>query len=168
MVEEKVGDPKLTEIRENFQAEQRQNIVKAELLKQNQDLERKVASQDAEIKRIKTQADATQKEILQKMELKKIELEKARSELQFRQEKMRRAMEAIGKAVSAQGYPRDPREVEVIRELLGALGSISGSEPDVSARPEHYSASGSGKPSSSDRIDTLTDMLLSLSDRRRS
>ena len=41
------------EIRENFQAEQRQNVARAELLKQNQELERKVAAQEAEIKRIK-------------------------------------------------------------------------------------------------------------------
>jgi hypothetical protein len=158
VVEEKTGDPKLTEIRGKFEAKQRQNVADSELLRQNQDLERRVASQDAEIQRIKAKADATEQEIRQKMDLQTIELEKARAELDFRQKKMMRAMDAIAQAFAAPTYPRDPREVEIIKELLGALGGTqngSGNGQDQS------------KPQSTDRIDTLTNTLLNWLDRKR-
>jgi regulator of protease activity HflC (stomatin/prohibitin superfamily) len=158
VVEEKTGDPKLTEIRGKFEAKQRQNVADSELLRQNQDLERRVASQDAEIQRIKAKADATEQEIRQKMDLQSIELEKARAELDFRQKKMMRAMDAIAQAFAAPTYPRDPREVEIIKELLGALGGTqngSGNGQDQS------------KPQSTDRIDTLTNTLLNWLDRKR-
>ena len=168
VVEEKVGDPKLTEIRENFQAEQRQNIAKSELLKQNQDLERKIAAQEAEIKRIKAQSDAAQQDILQRMQLQKIDLEKARMELQFRQDKMMRAMDAIAQAFSTPTYPRDPREVEIIKELLGALGSTPASGPDGTTGSQDHAAPESSRAPNPEKIDALTDTLLNWLDRRRS
>ncbi|HSB03253.1 MAG TPA: hypothetical protein VLE49_21565 [Anaerolineales bacterium] len=171
VVEEKVGDPKLTEIRENFQAEQRQNTVKSELLEQNQNLERKIASQEAEIRRIKAQSDAAQQDILQSMQFQKIELEKARMALQFRQDKMMRAMDAIAKAFSTPAYPRDPREVEIIKELLGALGGDSTTDappPEGATGPEGRAAAEPSKTPNPEKIDALTDTLLSWLDRRRS
>ena len=167
VVEDKTGDPKLTEIRGNFQVKQKQNVAESELLKQNQDLERKVAAQDAEIKKIKARSEAAQQEILQQMELQNIELERERAELRFRQEKMMRAMDAIAQAFSTPTYPRDPREVEIIRELLGALGSSSGSKIESAAVPEHPGL-GAAKSSNAEKIDSLTNTLLSWLDRKRS
>ena len=168
VVGEKVGDPKLTEIRGNFQIEHRQNVADSELNKQNQDLQRIVASQEAEIKRIKTQSDADLQEIRQKMELQKIELEWARGELQFRQGKMERAMNAITQALSAPTYPRDPREIEIIKELLGELSGTPSAGPHGVVGQEEQPASRSTRASNTERIDTLTDTLLSWLNRKRS
>lgn len=156
VVEEKMGDPKLTEIRGDFQVRQKQNVAESELMKHNQELERKVAAQDAEIQRIKANAEAKVQEIHQKMEHQTIELEKERAELKFKQEKMNRAMDAIAQAFAAPTYPRDPREVEIIKELLGALGN---NRSDV-GQPV--------KTPNTDRIDTLTNTLLNWLDRKRS
>jgi hypothetical protein len=168
VVGEKVGDPKLTEIRENFQIEQRQKVADGELIRQNQDLQKKVASQDAQIIRIKAQSDVDQQDILQKIQLQKIELEKARMELHLRQEKVVRAMNAIVQAFSAPTYPRDPREVEIIKELLGALEIAPGPGPDAVAGQADHPASGSTRTANPERIDTLTDTLLNWLDRKRS
>jgi regulator of protease activity HflC (stomatin/prohibitin superfamily) len=168
VVEGKAGDPKLTEIRENFQAEQRQNVAKAELTEQNQNLARKVAAQEAEIQRIKAESEATQREIQQRMLRMGMELENARAALGYRQDTMHRAMDAIRQALSAQGYPRDPREIEVAKELLKLLGDIPGSGPDASTRTADDAGSGSGKTPNSEKIDSLTDTLLNLLNRKRS
>lgn len=155
VVEEKSGDPKLTEIRSDLQVKQRQSESESDLLKRNQELARKVASQEAELQHIKAKADAIEQEIRQKMELQSIELEKERADLKFRQEKMMRAMDAIAQAFSAPTYPRDPREVEIIKELLGALGNTAN---DTSQK---------AKPQTADKIDTLTNTLLNWLDRKK-
>jgi hypothetical protein len=155
VVEEKTGDPKLKEIRGNLQVQQRQKVADSELLKHTQELEKKVAAQEAEIKRMKANADAKEQEIRQKMEHQGIQLDKERSDLEFRQKKMMRAMDAISQAFATAPYPRDPREVEIIKELLGVLGG---------------SSNGQSQPAKSDdveRIDSLTDILLSWTERKR-
>ena len=166
VVEQKVGDPKLTEIRESFQAEKRQNIAKAELLKQNQELERKVAEQDAEIKRIRAESEAAQQDIIQTMQLQKIELEDARLTLQTRQAKTMRAMDAIVQAVSAPAAPGDRRGVEIAQQLLDELRSASSSSPETAAGPESHAASEPGKKPNPERIDALTETLLNWLNRR--
>lgn len=168
VVREKLGDPKLTAIRGNFQIEQRQNIADNELLKQNQDLQKKVAAQDAEIRRIKAQSDVEQQDILQKMHFQKIDLEQARMELQYRQGKMERAMSAITQALSAPTYPRDPRELEIIKELLGELSSHPGASPDGVIGQEEHQTSRSTRTPNTERIDTLTDTLLNWLNHKRS
>lgn len=168
VIGERIGDPKLTEIQENFQVQQRQKAAESELLKQKKELERKVASQDAEIERIKAESEVSQQSILQKMKLQSMELERARAEMHYKQEKWMRGMDAIAQAFSAPTYPRDPREVEMIKELLGALGGASSLNPDMAAGQENPPVSGSVRPSNSDRIDALTDTLLSWLDRKRS
>lgn len=167
-VEEQIGDPTLSEIRENFQREQRQNAATSELFKQKQELETRVASQEAEIQQIKAQADAKQQEIQQKMKLQSMEFERARAELNYQQEIMRRAMDAIGQAFSASAYPMDPREVEIIKEIIGELRSKSG----LTAQPTTEQGSASQprpeNTTSPERLDTLTDTLLNWLDYKRS
>ena len=156
VVEEKAGDPKLNEIRGNLQVQQRQKVAEGEVFRHTQELERKVASQEAEIKKIKAQADAKEQEIRQKMEHQSIQLEKERSDLEFRQKKMMRAMDAISQAFASAPYPRDPREVEIIKELLGALGGSPNGQ------------SQKAKSEDVERIDSLTDILLNWTERKRS
>lgn len=159
VVEEKTGDPKLTEIRGNFEVRQRQGVADSQLLKEKKELEQKLAWQEAEIKRINAKAEATEQEIRQKMELQSIELEKARAELDFRQKKMMRAMDAIGQAFSAPAYPWDPREAEIIKELLAEL---RGTQNGAGNGREQ------GKSPNTDRLDSLTNTLLNWLDRKRS
>ena len=168
VVQQKIGDPRVTEIRENFQIKQRQNFAETELLKQNQELQKKVAAQEALIKQIQAESEATQQEIRQKMDLQKIELEKVRTEFHFRQERWKRAMDAIAQAFSTQTYPRDPREVEIIRELLGEMGGYSNQSSQPVPVPEEALPDSPAGNSNPEKIDTLTNTLLSWLDRRRS
>jgi hypothetical protein len=168
VIEDKIGDPRVTEIREKYQINQRQYASDSEIQRQNQELEKKVASQDAAIKQIKAESDAKQQEILQKMELQRIELETARAELQFRQEKMTRAMDAIAQAFSAPTYPRDPREVEIIRDLIAALGGSPQRTPEPSSGQDHRPPNGQAAAPNPEKIDTLTNTLLNWLERKRS
>ena len=167
-VQEQIGDPSLLEIRDNFQREQRQNVAASELLKQKQELETQVASQAAEIQQIKAQANAREQEIQQKMKLQSMEVERARAELNYQQEIMRRAMDAIGQAFSASAYPMDPREVEIIRDIIGELRSTSGLIVEARPGQENSPASKSAGTKSTQRLDTLTDTLLNWLDYKRS
>lgn len=170
VIEGKIGDPKVSEIRERIQINQRQYDADSEIQRQNQELGEKVAAQEAAIRRIRAESEAKQQEILQKMELQKIELDKARAELQFRQERMSRAMDAIGQAFSAQTYPRDPREVEIIRDLIAALGGSVDhtAKADSVHAQEKAPSNGSSGASSPERIDTLTETLLNWLEHKRS
>ncbi len=164
-LEEKTGDPKLMEIRENFQIQQRQNTTENELLKQKQELEKKVVRQDAEILRIKTEAAAVQNDITQKMALKNMELERAKAELQYRQERMQRALSAVSRSFSS-NYPKDPREVEIIKELLQALSSDNVLHVDETDQHEKHSNKGEEAVNGAKKLDKLTDTLLHWLDRK--
>jgi hypothetical protein len=165
VVEGRSGDPKLTEIREDLQVQQRQKSAESEIVKQKQELDRKVAAQEAEIKRIKAQSEVAEQEIRQKMESQQIELENERGEQRLQQERVMRALAAIEKALGNPGYPYDPHGVEIIRELLSELGARSGNHGDRAAKREPLPQA--ARSSGSDRVDALTDMLLSWSDRKR-
>ena len=167
VIGDKVGDPRVSEIRQKIQINQWQYDADTEIQRQNQELGEKVAAQEAAIRRIKAESDAKQQEILQKMELQKIELDTARAELQFRQERMSRAMDAIGQAFSSQTYPRDPREVEIIRDLIAALGGSVERTVKAAPGPEAPAPDGSSATPNSERIDSLTDTLLNWLEHRR-
>lgn len=166
VVKERTGDPKLMEIRENYQIEQRQNTATRELTNQKQVLEKKLAIQEADIKRIRAEADAKQQDIMRKMELQNMQLEKARADLQFRQDRMQRALEAVTRAFSS-SYPKDPREVEIINQLLHELGS-SATLPPVTADNHGTSTNGTDAESGTQRLDSLTDKLLHWLDHKSS
>jgi len=166
-VENKEGDPKLTEIRKNFQVEQKQNFASTELLKQKQDLERKVASQDAEIKRINAQAEVTQQDILQKMKLQQIELDNARQALALQQAKWARAMDAVSQTLATPNFQRDPREIEVIGQIVNQLKALSNQGIDSGTHAQKVDSSETDNKNSGDNIDSLTDKLLSLLKRKK-
>jgi hypothetical protein len=167
VIGDKAGDPRVSEIRQKIQINQWQYDADTEIQRQNQELGEKVAAQEAAIRRIKAESDAKQQEILQKMELQKIELDTARAELRFRQERMSRAMDAIGQAFSSQTYPRDPREVEIIRDLIAALGSSVDRPVKAAPGPEAPAPNGSSVTPNSEKIDSLTDTLLNWLEHKR-
>lgn len=154
MVQEKIGDPKVTEIREKYQISQKQLDNQKVLQALNQELEKKVADQDALIKKIKAESSVTQQDIIQKMELQKIDLEKARADFQYRQENWKVAVDAIVQTLSNQTYPPDTEEYALIKELLSELrvSTTLGSEAG-------RSAGGPGKTYDPKRIQELAKKL---------
>jgi hypothetical protein len=166
-VENREGDPKLTEIRKNFQVEQKQNFASTELLNQKQELERKVAAQEAEIKRINAQAEVNQQEILQSMQLQKIELENARRALSLQQEKWSRAMDALSQTLSTPNFQRDPREIEVIGQIVNQLKALSSQGLDADDHVQNADSSETINKNGGDNIDSLTDKLLDLLNRKK-
>lgn len=168
VVEEKIGDPRVNEIREKYQLNQRQYVADSEIQRQNQELEKKVADQEAAIKQIRTTSEANLQDVIQKMELQRIELEKARAELQFKQEKWLRAIDAISQSFSTQAYPRDPREVELIGELLNAMGESTYRTGEATSEEEDSPPEGTNGSANTKKIDELTNTLLNWMDRKRS
>ena len=160
VVDEKIGDPKLTEIRENFQVQQRKDIANGELTKLNQELAKKNAAQEAEIRQIKAQSEADQQEIQQKMKMQSLEFERARAELQYRQETMMQAMNAIGQALSASTYPLDAHAMEIILNIISEFRGQPNAEmiPDVSRKDP--TASQHLGTFNMERVGTLTETLL--------
>ena len=78
-----------------------------------------------------------------------------------------RAMDAIGQAFSASTYPMDPREVEIIKEIIGEFrGQTSGDGIPNAGLGNHPSSKQPGT-SNGDRIGTLTDTLLNWLDYKR-
>jgi hypothetical protein len=168
VIEQKIGDPRVTEIRENFQIKHRQNIVESELLKQKQELEKKVTDQEALIKQLKAEAEANEQKIRQTMEMQKIELETARTELYNRQAKWAKAMEAISKALSSQMYPLDPHAFDIIRDLLTAMGASPSRASNTASGQDNGFSNVSTASANSEQVDELTNTLLSWLDRKRS
>lgn len=159
-VKEKIGDPRLTEIREDFQVKARQTVANSELTRQNQELEKRVASQDAEIRRIKAKSDADQQMIAQKMKMQSLEFDQARAEMQYRQDIMIQAMKAIGQALAGSAYPTDARQMQIIKDIIAefrgqpGLESISetvGKSPAAPAQPTAFNA---------EKVSSLTETLL--------
>jgi hypothetical protein len=158
VVKERIGDPKVIELREKYQISQKQLDNQRMLQTLNQELEKKIADQDASIKQIKANSAATQQNILQQMEMQKIELERARADFKYRQEIGGKAVDAIVQTLSNQTYPPDSAEYEVIRDLLEELraSTFQGDETPKSGK----STSGPAKTSHSERINELTNTLL--------
>jgi hypothetical protein len=123
VVKERIGDPKVIELREKYHISLRQLEAQKVLQSLNQELEKKIVNQDALIKQIKARSAVEQQNIIQKVELQKIELEKARTDLQYRQENWKAAFDAIAQTLSNRTDPLDPAESEVIQELLTELRS---------------------------------------------
>jgi hypothetical protein len=160
------GDPKLTEIRKNFQVQQKQNIASTEILKQNQELDRKVAAQDAEIKRINAQAEVAQQEILQEMKLQQVQLDNARRALSLQQEKWSRAMDALSQTLSTPNFQRDPREIEVIGQIVNQLKELTSKGTDPGDQVQKVNSREAVDKKDAENIDSLTDRLLSMLNRK--
>jgi hypothetical protein len=164
VVKERIGDPKVIELREKYQISQKQLDNQRTLQSLNQELEKKVADQDAAIKQIKANSAATQQNIIQQMEMQKIELETARADLKYRQELGTKAVDAIVQTLSNQTYPPDSAEYDVIRELLGELSPSTLQNGEATKNSK--SPKGPDKAPNPERINELTNKLLNLNWRR--
>jgi regulator of protease activity HflC (stomatin/prohibitin superfamily) len=160
VVKEKIGDPKLTEIRENFQVQQRQTVANSELSRQNLELEKRVASQDAEIKRIKTRSDADQQAIMQKMKMQSLEFEQAKAQMQYRQDIMIQAMKAIGQALAGSAYPTDAHQMEIIKEIIGEFRGQTSPDAIPDAAQKSQPSTTQPETFNVEKVSTLTETLL--------
>ncbi len=163
VVKERIGDPKVIEMREKYQITQKQLDNQRTLQTMNQELEKKIADQDALIKQIKAKSALEQQNTLQQVEMQKIELEKSRADFKYRQENWGRAVNAIVETLSSQTYPPDSAEYEVIKELLGEL------RPSILQNGEaakNGKSKGPDKVPDPERINQLTNKLLNLNWRK--
>jgi hypothetical protein len=158
VVREKVGDPKVIELREKHQISQQQLGNQKALQAANQELERKIADQDALIKKIKATSAVDQQNTLQQMEMQKIELEKARADFKYRQEIGGKAVDAIVQTLSNQTYPPDEAEYEVIRQLLEEL-SVSIFK-NGETKKDGRESKGPAKTPNPERVNELTNTLM--------
>jgi hypothetical protein len=74
VVKERIGDPRVIELREKYQITQKQLDYRSALQAMNRELERKTADQEALIKRIKAESEVIQWNILYKTKLQEREL----------------------------------------------------------------------------------------------
>ncbi len=165
VVKEKIGDPKLTEIREDLQVKTRQTVANSELTQQNQELEKRVASQDAEIKRIRAESEAEQQKITQEMKMQSLKFEQAKAEMQYRQETMIRAMNAIGQALAGAVSPMDARQMAIIKEIIGEFQFHGQTTPEATpATPDipqkETPPSQQSRTFDTEKVGTLTETLL--------
>lgn len=160
VVKERIGDPRVIELREKYQISQKQLDNQRNLQTLNQELEKKIADQDALIKQIKANSAASQQNIIQQMEMQKIDLEKARAEFKYRQEIGGKAVDAIVQTLSNQTYPPDTAEYDVIRELLEELTASTFQNGEATKGGK--SSKGPAKTSDPEKISELTNKLLNL------
>lgn len=158
VVKERIGDPKVIEMREKYQISQKQLDNQKALQTLNQELEKKVADQDALIKQIKANSAVAQQNTIQQVEMQKIELEKARADFKYRQENWGKAVNAIVQTLSNQTYPPDSAEYEVIKELLEELRAATGQNGEAAKGGK--GPAGPAKTPNPERINELTNTLL--------
>jgi hypothetical protein len=162
VVKEKIGDPKVIELREKYQISQKQLDNQRALQALNQEMEKKIADQDALIKSIKAESESKLQDITKKIELQKIELNNARAEMPYKQEQWMRAVDAIGKAMSSPNLSRDPQVVRVIQQLLDAMSVSTAPTPEKSSGQENRPVQEPARAPKLEEVDALTNNLLSL------
>lgn len=181
IVQEKEGDPVFIEKRKNYTTQ----VVDGESKMKIQELNKKIASQEAEMEQLRYQykavldqqkasADVQQNAIRQQISIQELENQKLRDEWLQKQEAWRqkqtkwmRSMDAIDSAFKSQSpYLREEAEgliSAIVNELRGLAQSgdeakVSNSQPDEKDNPTK---------NHSDKLDALTDRLFSLLDRRK-
>jgi hypothetical protein len=166
VVKEKIGDPRLIEIREKYQISQREFAATSEMQRQNQALRKALAQKEAEINQFQADAEVKQQDILQKMKWQQVELDNARQAFQARQNILSRAMDAIGQGLSSQAYPQDPQVAKAMKDLLSAIIASPSQTPEASRHGERPAERSNGA-SNYENIDSLTNNLLNLIERKR-
>ena len=161
-IKERLGDPKVIELREKLQINQRQFDTQSEQQRQNQELERRVTEQDASIRRMKLESEANLQDFTRKIEMQKIELDRARADFQYRQEKWMRAMDAINQALSSPAHSRDPQVLQGIQQLLGSMGVSPAAGSEAETGQENRPVPEPAQMPNPEEMDSLTNNLLSL------
>ncbi|MBN8580356.1 MAG: FlxA-like family protein [Anaerolineae bacterium] len=177
IIQEKEGDPVFIEKRKNYKSQ----VVDSEAKMKVQDLNKKIASQEAEMEQLKYQykaileqqkatADVQQTTIRQQISIQELEIQKMRNAIQQTQDawdqqqaKWLRSMDVIESAVKSPYF----REVEgaVIAVVNEMRRSIEINEPvDPSGVSDVKGIPVESKP---DNLDITTNRLLNLLDRRK-
>jgi hypothetical protein len=167
VIGEKVGDPRVSEIRQKIQINQWQFDADSEYQRQNQVLSEKGAAQDALLRKMQAESEAKQLEILKDVKLQQIELDNARQQFQAQQAYVQRAMDALVQAFSSQMYPLDPHVIEIMRDLVETMGGSMGRKTETAAEPKNQPPPPPDDKAKTEKIGELTNTLLNLLDRKR-
>lgn len=159
VIKEKSGDSRVVELREKQQINQRQFATQTLMQKQNQELEQKLANQDAMIQKIKAQAEVDLQKMTREMQVQKIELDRARAGYQDQQENLRTALETLVRTISNQPYPPDPQVYGWMRDLLTEMKELAYQSIETIPGQPVSSTNGSAKPASTEKINELTKLL---------
>jgi len=177
IVQEKEGDPVFIEKRKNYKSQ----VVDSETKMKIQDLNKRIASQDAEMEQLRYQykavleqqkatADVQQNTIRQQIAVQELEIQKMRNAIQQSQDawdqqqaKWLRSMDVIESAVKSPYF----REVEgavlaVVDEMRRSIETNVPVEPASNTKEKNVSGEGN-----SDKLDVMTNRLLHLLDRRK-
>jgi hypothetical protein len=166
IIREKTGDARVMEQRERSQTSQREIANQKVLQDLNQELREKVARQDADLQRIRNSAEVERHKSNQEIERQRLEIEQLRADFQNRQEKWMRAMDAISQAVSSPTFSRDPQVVRVIQQLLSSMGVSSPQPTEAAATSETSAAGKTVRTPNPEEMDSLTNNLLGLINRK--
>lgn len=181
IVQEKEGDPIFIEKRKNYKSQ----MVDGESKMRIQELNKKIASQEAEMEQLRYQykavleqqkatADVQQNAIRQQISVQELENQKLRDEWQQKQDAWRqkqakwmRSMDAIESAFKSQSpYLREEAE-GLISAIVNELKVLAQTMDEPNARINQPDASDASPKNSVDKIDTLTNRLFSLLDRQK-
>lgn len=178
IVQEKEGDPIFIEKRKSYKSQ----MVDGESKIKIQELNKKIASQEADMEQLRYQykavldqqkatADVQQNAIRQKISVQEMEIQKMRDEWQQKQdvwrqkqEKWMRSMDAIDSAVKSPYL----REVEgVVSAIVNELREQAGSDFQLDSADDKRDVKSNLPKDGGDKLDTLTNRLFSLLDRRK-
>ncbi len=181
IVQEKEGDPVFIEKRKNYKSQ----MVDGEAKIKIQELNKKIGSQDAEMEQLRYQykavleqqkatADVQQNAIRQKIPIQELEIQKLQDEWQQKQDAWRqkqqkwmRSMDAIDSAFKSQSpYLREEAE-GLISAIVNELSGLAQSADEMNTPIGQSDAKSDPPKSNGDKLDTLTDRLFSLLDRRK-
>lgn len=161
------------DIRKNLHIQQGEKDVEAKLLTQNQELEKRVASQEVEINQMKAKAEVSQQEILKKVRMQEIVLDRERQAYQMKQERWSHTIDVLERAFSMPNYIQSTSGLKLIQDIISELKKEASIDFNVELSPdgghagvENQSSKGvaGGKPSN---LDDLTNTLLSMLDRNK-
>lgn len=181
IIQEKEGDPVFIEKRKNYTSQ----MVDGESKMRIQELNKKIASQEAEMEQLRYQykavleqqkatADVQQNAIRQQISVQELENQKLRDEWQQKQETWRqkqakwmRSMDAIESAFKSQSpYLREEAE-GLISAIVNELNVLAQTMDEPNTKNNQPDTSDVLPENSVDKIDTLTNRLFSLLDRQK-
>lgn len=177
IVQEKEGDPMFIEKRKNYKSQ----MVDGESKMKIQDLNQKIASQEAEMQKIqyKYKAELDQQKTQADMQIQKMrndqdmEIQKMRNELQQaqdawgrKQDKWVRSMGAIESALKSP-YLRDQQVGEIVSEIFDELKSLSETDTEADMPNGKPGVKNNPPKNGGDKLDSLTETLFNLLDRRK-
>jgi hypothetical protein len=177
VIQEKEGDPVFIEKRKSYKSQ----VVDGESKMKIQDLNKKIASQEAEMEQLQYKYKATldQQKTQADMQIQKMrndqdmEMQKMRNELQQtqdawnrKQDKWVHSMNAIESALKSP-YLRDQQVGDIVGEIFDELRNLSETEVEAGAPNGKPGVRNNAPKNGSDKLDSLTETLFSLLDRRK-